>query len=103
MARSGFVAVHEAGADRDLLRALQALDARNQLPIRVYAMLAQRDEAEMAEWKDRGVAQQNHDRQKVAPQATGERSRVALQVRSVKAFYDGALGSRGAQLLEDYS
>src|SRR5437763_1957323 len=90
MARSGYVAVHEAGADRDLLHALQALDARRQLPIRVYAMLAQRDDAVMAEWKAR-------DPQRAVAQDS------ALQVRSVKAFYDGALGSRGAQLLEDYS
>jgi len=96
MARSGFVAVHEAGADRDLLRALQTLDERRQLLIRVYAMLAQRDEAEMEEWKARPALP------KVA-EAAGERGRVALQVRSVKAFYDGALGSRGAELLEDYS
>jgi predicted amidohydrolase YtcJ len=98
MARSGFVAVHEAGADRDLLHALQALDARNQLPLHVYAMLAQRDETEMTEWKDR------------APEAavsklggSSSERRPALQIRSVKAFYDGALGSRGAALLDDYS
>jgi predicted amidohydrolase YtcJ len=90
MARRGYVAVHEAGADRELLTALQALDARNQLPLRVYAMLAQRDEAEMEEWKDR------------SPQ-NGDPKRVGLRIRSVKAFYDGALGSRGAALLDDYS
>jgi predicted amidohydrolase YtcJ len=90
MARSGYVAVHEAGADRELLQALQRLDAKNQLPVRVYAMLAQRDEAEMEEWKDRDPKK-------------GDAERVALQVPSVKAFYDGALGSRGAALLADYS
>jgi predicted amidohydrolase YtcJ len=90
MARSGFVAVHEAGADRELLHALEGLEARRQLPIRVYAMLAQRDEAVMQEWAAR------------APQSD-RGAESALRVRSVKAFYDGALGSRGAQLLEDYS
>ena len=89
MAHSGYVAVHEAGADRELLRALQALDAKNQLPIRVDAMLAQRDEAEMEEWKGREAQ-------------TGDAKRV-LRIHSVKAFYDGALGSRGAALLVDYS
>ena len=105
MARSGFVAVHEAGADRELLRALETLDAKRQLPTRVYAMLAQRDEPVMQEWADRPpdrdpappLPGQN------GPPKRGEGGRVALQIRSVKAFYDGALGSRGAQLLEDYS
>jgi predicted amidohydrolase YtcJ len=100
MARSGYVAVHEAAADRDLLGALRALDARNQLPIRVYAMLAQRDEAEMEEWKDRApeTAPQNG-----GPQQNGNPKRAGLQIRSVKAFYDGALGSRGAALVDDYT
>jgi len=53
-------------------------------------MLAQRDEAVMQEWAAR------------APQSD-RGAESALRVRSVKAFYDGALGSRGAQLLEDYS
>ena len=100
MARSGYVAVHEAGADRELLNALQALDARNQLPIRVYAMLAQRDEAEMEEWKDRNVPEPAAAK---LGASSGERRRVGMQIRSVKAFYDGALGSRGAALLADYS
>jgi len=95
MARSGYVAVHEAGADRDLLRTLQDLDARRQLPIRVYAMLAARDDAEMREWRDKPPILRDR-----GAAASGERM---LVIRSVKAFYDGALGSRGAQLLEDYA
>jgi predicted amidohydrolase YtcJ len=88
MARDGYVAVHEAGADRDLLNAFQALEAEGKLPVRVYAMLSARDEALAREWLARGPDPANDRR---------------LVVRSVKAFYDGALGSRGARLLEDYS
>ena len=43
MARDGYVAVHEAGADRALMKALQSLEAKGRLPVRVYAMLAARD------------------------------------------------------------
>jgi hypothetical protein len=88
MADDGYVAVHEAGVDARLLRAFQALDAEGALPVRVYAMLSARDADLCREWLRNG------------PDA-GEGRR--LTVRSVKAYYDGALGSRGARLLEDYS
>src|SRR5262245_3417042 len=88
MARDGYVAVHEAGADRTLMRSFQELESEGKLPVRVYAMLSARDADLAREWLARG------------PDAGNERR---LVVRSVKAFYDGALGSRGARLLEDYS
>jgi predicted amidohydrolase YtcJ len=88
MARDGYVAVHEAGADRRLMNAFQSLDAEGRLPVRVYAMLSARDVDLCREWQRRGP-----DRDNVR----------MLTTRSVKAFYDGALGSRGARLLDDYS
>ena len=88
MARDGYVAVHEAGADRRLMKAFQSLEAESRLPVRVYAMLAARDADLSREWLRRGPDRDN--------------GRM-LTTRSVKAFYDGALGSRGARLLEDYS
>jgi predicted amidohydrolase YtcJ len=88
MARDGYVAIHEAGADRGLMKAFQELEAEGRLPVRVYAMLSARDEALCREWQHRGRDAGNDRR---------------LVTRSVKAFYDGALGSRGARLLEDYS
>lgn len=87
LAASGYVTAHEAGANSREMDALQQLDAAGELPIRVYAMLAARDEALLDRWLARG------------PDRTSERM---LVTRSVKAFYDGALGSRGAWLLEDY-
>jgi predicted amidohydrolase YtcJ len=86
MARAGYVAVHEAGADTRLLRAFAALEEKGRLPVRVYAMLSVRDPALCRFWLARG------------PDTSGR-----LQVRSAKAYYDGALGSRGALLLESYS
>ena len=87
MARDGFVAVHQAGADAQVMRAFEELDAEGRLPIRVYAMISLRDEPLCRQWIERG------------PKTDGS----MLTVRSVKAYYDAALGSRGARLLEDYS
>jgi len=88
MARSGYVAVHEAGADAALMQAFEALEREERLPLRVYAMLEGRDEPLLREWLTRG------------PDVEAE---GMLYTRSVKAFYDGALGSRGAMLLDDYA
>ncbi len=88
MARDGYVAVHEAGADRRLMAAFESLEAAGTLPIRVYAMLSARDPELCREWMKKGPDEDNEK---------------MLITRSVKAFYDGALGSRGAKLLEDYS
>jgi predicted amidohydrolase YtcJ len=87
MARDGYVAIHQAGADAELMQAFEELSAEDRLPIRVYAMLSLRDEPLCRRWIERG------------PGVEGP----MLTVRSVKAYYDAALGSRGARLLEDYS
>jgi len=88
MARDGYVAVHEAGADSRLMRAFESLAAEGKLPVRVYAMLSARDADLCRSWLAKGPKLDTADK---------------LTVRSVKAFYDGALGSRGALLLADYS
>ena len=87
MARDGYVAVHQAGADTQVMRAFEELEAEDLLPIRVYAMISLRDEALCRRWIER------------RPSVEGHR----LTVRSVKAYYDAALGSRGARLLDDYT
>jgi predicted amidohydrolase YtcJ len=88
MAQSGYVAVHEAGAETRLMKAFEVLEAEGRLPVRVYAMLSARDLALCRSWLARG------------PDADSDRM---LTTRTVKAYYDGALGSRGARLLDDYS
>lgn len=88
MARDGYVAIHEAGVDSRLMRAYETLDKEGQLPIRVYVMLSARDAELSRAWLSKG------------PETTNGKM---LTVRAVKAYYDGALGSRGARLLEDYS
>lgn len=88
MASDGYVTVHEAGVGSEAMAALQQLEEQNRLPIRVYAMLSLRDPALMRQWIARGP-----DRD----------STSMLVTRAVKAYYDGALGSRGARLLADYA
>jgi len=89
LARSGYVRVHEAGVGTSLLAAMEVLDARGDLPIRVFAMLSARDAELSRRFLESG------------PMDEAEGSRLA--VRSVKAYYDAALGSRGARMLDDYS
>jgi predicted amidohydrolase YtcJ len=87
LAAAGYVSVHEAGADTALLAALEQLQASGTLTIPVYTMLAARDVALMDAWAGhKPVTDTTH-----------------LVVRSVKAFYDGAMGSRGALFFDDYS
>ena len=88
MARDGFVTVHEAGADTRSMEVFEALEADETLPIRVYAMLSLRDEPLMRRWIAKG------------PDSDAD---SMLVTRAVKAYYDGALGSRGARLLKDYA
>jgi len=87
MARDGYVAVHQAGADTQIMRAFEELEAEDRLPVRVYAMISLRDEPLCRRWIERG------------PKIDDS----MLTARSVKAYYDAALGSRGARLLEDYT
>jgi len=88
MVASGYTGVHEAGVAADVIESFERLAERDSLPLRVYAMLSARDSVLMRQWIARGPF--------ASPNGM-------LSVRSVKAYYDGALGSRGAQLLADYT
>jgi len=88
MAEDGYVTVHEAGIHSMGMSILEELEAADELPIRVYAMLSLRDEDLIRKWIAKGPDKDNDS---------------MLVTRTVKAYYDGALGSRGARLLYDYS
>ncbi|MCP3675861.1 MAG: amidohydrolase, partial [Gammaproteobacteria bacterium] len=88
MAKDGFVAIHQAGAETLHIAALEQLQKNNMLPIRMYAMLSARDKDLSEIWLKKGPL--------IDPEGF-------LDIRAVKAYYDGALGSRGARLIEDYS
>ncbi|HEX7012066.1 MAG TPA: amidohydrolase [Steroidobacteraceae bacterium] len=87
LASLGLTGVHDAGIDARQYRIYQELGAEGQLPIRIYAMLADSEPARRV--MEAGPRMPQFDER--------------LQMRAVKAWADGALGSRGAALLEDYS
>jgi predicted amidohydrolase YtcJ len=88
MAADGYTTIHDAGLDTVKMNVLEELEASDNLPIRVYAMLSLRDEDLIRKWIERG------------PDRDAD---SMLVTRTVKAYYDGALGSRGARLLYDYA
>lgn len=83
----GITSVHDAGVDSELADIYQQLAETNQLPLRLYAMLSAKD-PELGRWLEQGIVDDPQD---------------WLDIRSVKIYGDGALGSRGAALLADYS
>ena len=88
MADAGVTSIHEAGmTDQDVL-AFQALAQKQALPIRVYGMLDGNNQALMSNWFERGIQDDPTD---------------WLDIRSIKVFYDGSLGSRTALMAEPYS
>lgn len=88
MAASGYVGLHDAGTQANVMEVLHEMEAEGALPIRVYSMLNVRDEELARSWLEQGPSDDLES---------------FLRVRAVKAYYDAALGSRGARLLEDYS
>ena len=86
--RHGLTSVHEARVSSLMIDAFRDLHRKEKLPLRVYAMLDGADRSLVEEWLARGP--------EIDP---GHR----LTIRAFKLFADGALGSRGAMLLEPYS
>lgn len=83
----GLTTVTEMGADNATLEAYAALRERGELPLRVAVFLAD-DPSVLGPWLAQGP--------RLDPQAR-------LVVRGIKLYADGALGSRGAALIEAYS
>jgi predicted amidohydrolase YtcJ len=82
----GITGVHDAGVDITQAEVYMAMADDNELAVRVYAMLAN--------------AGANLDAIGEPIIAYGD---DRLDIRSVKIYVDGALGSRGAAMLEPYS
>jgi len=84
----GLVSVHDAGESRKTIELYDDLARTSALSLRAYVMIAD-DSADLAYFFQRGPQSAMYDGH--------------LWVRSVKLYADGALGSRGAALLEPYS
>lgn len=83
----GLTGVHDAGISLDELHRYQRLADRGAMPLRIYAM-ADGNNAALESLCANGLYRHPSGR---------------LQMRAVKLYADGALGSRGAAMLEDYS
>lgn len=83
----GLTGVHDMGVSREDLQRYTRLADRGEVPLRINA-LADGDNAALAELCRSGLYRHPSGR---------------LQMRGVKLYIDGALGSRGAAMLEDYS
>jgi hypothetical protein len=84
----GLTGVHDAGASAQVLDIYEELGKAGALNFRLYAMISD-DSATIARWLARG------------PLVAGYGN--TLWVRSIKLYADGALGSRGAALLDPYA
>ncbi len=81
----GLTTVNDAGLGRNIIELIDSLQQAGQLSIRVYAMVGNTS-ADLDYFLNKGVLKTNN-----------------LNVRSVKVYGDGALGSRGAALKAPYS
>jgi len=88
MAAAGVTSIHEAGMTDKDVSAFQNLAETNALPIRVYGMLDGNNTALMRDWFTQGIQDDPTD---------------YLDIRSIKVFYDGSLGSRTALMAAPYS
>jgi len=84
--RYGLTSVHDAGITRADVERYQRFIEGGRFPVRLYGMIGGRGDT-FDHFCETGTI------------ATGDR----LRVQSVKLYVDGALGSRGAALLDDYS
>ena len=84
--RRGICSVHDAWQNQTIIDAITDLIKDNKFPIRCYGMLDGSDYELCNKFFQNGFLEGEY-----------------YNIRSVKAFIDGALGSRGAALLEPYS
>lgn len=85
----GITSFHDAGINQNVVQLYKQLAEGGQLKVRLYAMLSGRDSTLLQEYFEKGpeIGLGNN----------------FLTLRSIKLYTDGALGSRGAWLLAEYS
>jgi len=86
--KNGITGFHDAGASRDEIALYHKFRDEGKLGLRLYVMVTGRDRALVHEWLMHG------------PEID---SAGTLTIRAIKLNCDGALGSRGAWLLEPYA
>ena len=86
--RNGITGFHDAGIRRETISLYQKMKSADKMKIRLYGMLNGGDKELLSEWYSKGPMIDTDN---------------LMTIRSVKLSCDGALGSRGAWLLEAYS
>ncbi len=86
--KHGITGFHDAGVGRETIALYEQMKADKKLKVRMYGMLTGWDKDLLTEWYKKG------------PHVDADN---LFTVRSVKLNCDGALGSRGAWLLEEYT
>jgi predicted amidohydrolase YtcJ len=81
----GLTGVHDCGLEKREIEVIDSLQSSGELKMRIYAMLTPAQET-LDEYLQKGIVKNE-----------------LLNIRSVKLYADGALGSRGARLIEPYS
>ncbi|OUX20855.1 MAG: amidohydrolase [bacterium TMED250] len=86
---NGITSFHDAGTSAKAIEVLRESIDKNLLKVRIYAMLTSRDTTLLNTWYKKGPEIGSAD--------------DFLTIRSIKINADGALGSRGAWLIDQYS
>tara|TARA_R110000868_G_scaffold98054_2_gene269910 strand:- start:30639 stop:32366 length:1728 start_codon:yes stop_codon:yes gene_type:complete len=86
--RNGITGFHDAGIRRETISLYQKMKSADKMKVRLYGMLNGGEKELLAEWYRKGPMIDTDN---------------LMTIRSVKLSCDGALGSRGAWLLEAYS
>ncbi|MEN8229876.1 MAG: amidohydrolase [Bacteroidota bacterium] len=81
----GLTSVHDAGLSRNVVQLIDSLHGAGSLQVRINAWLSPSQE-NFTHFVEQGAYQTDH-----------------LSVNTIKLFADGALGSRGARMIEPYS
>jgi predicted amidohydrolase YtcJ len=86
--RNGITGFHDAGIGQETISLFEKMKSEGKMGIRLYSMLTGWDKELLAKWYAQG------------PMVDADH---LFTIRSVKLNCDGALGSRGAWLLEEYT
>jgi predicted amidohydrolase YtcJ len=81
----GLTTIDDAGLNKDVIELIDSLQQTEDLKMRIYAMISNNKE-NLDYYLNKGIVKTDR-----------------LNVRSVKVYSDGALGSRGAALKDEYS
>lgn len=86
--KNGITSFHDAGIPKETIALYEQMKAEGKMNIRIYAMLTGWDRDLLNEWYKKGIMIDDDH---------------LFTIRSIKLNCDGALGSRGAWLLEPYT